>query len=515
MAWNLKKSGFGILCSAVLSLCGTAEGALSQTATLLPVSKGALTPGEWNANFRGALAVADAYHVPLLVFFGGLSCGKCEDLQRACLTDEFLTWQNDHKMLMVFTTHNGYGDASGFARPQNSNGYPFLAVYWNRNGSAPAKNSEYYRTFNGRNGEMLVKEGTLAEQLIGSIDSVVGEYDFSSLPDISVRAEWLYPNPVTTRVSYDVELFTGLDAAGALAPQTVYNLKGGTKPILKKVSGQLPSGVKLRYVDGKLVLSGKAKKAGAGTYVFSIQQKRNGVLFAGPEITLSFNVVSASDASQGGCAMLDRVLKATVPLLSAGEGDRTVAGVLELSTTARNRVRAKYTNLSRAKATFSGTWSAIDDGTARTSLVFSGKRLTLELAGDGRVKAVLADPSLSAPLESPDGLKVGVGSHAAAFAGSYAVDLTGTAAGDMAKGYINIKKITAAGKVNWNGVLGNGRRISGTAFAMQDVDGGCVIPIFKVKAKNYLTAVLRISPGAPEGAQGEVAPYEGTKVAWE
>ena len=237
MAWNFKKSGLRILCSAVLSLCGMAEGGLSQTAVLLPVSKGVLTPGEWNSNFRGALAVADAYRVPLLVFFGGLSCGKCEDLQRACLTDEFLAWQNSHKMLMVFTTHNGNGDASGFARPEKSIGYPFLAVYWNRNGSAPAKNSDYYRTFNGRNGEMLVKGGSLAEQLIGSIESVVGEYDFSSLPDISARAEWLYQNPVTTRVSYDVDLFTGLDAAGALAPQVVYNLKGSTKPKLKKVSG--------------------------------------------------------------------------------------------------------------------------------------------------------------------------------------------------------------------------------------------------------------------------------------
>lgn len=515
MAWSFKKIGLCILCSAVLSLCGASEGGLSQTAVLLPVSKGVLTPGEWNSNFQGALAVADAYHVPLLVFFGGLSCGKCEDLQRACLTDEFLTWQNGHKMLMVFTTHNGNGDASGFARPESPSGYPFLAVYWNRGGSAPAKNSDYYRTFNGRNGEMLVKGGSLAEQLIGSIDSVVGEYDFSSLPDISARAEWLYQNPVTTRVSYDVDLFTGLDAAGALAPQAVYNLKGSTKPSLKKVSGNLPTGVKLRYVDGNVVLSGKAKKAEACTYVFSIQQKRNGVLFAGPEISLSFNVVSASDASQGGCALLGRVLKATVPLLSAGAADRTMAGVLEFSATARNRVRAKYTNLSRAKSTFSGAWSAIDDGTARTILDFSGKRLTLELASDGRIKAVLLDPALSAPLESPDGLKVGVGSHAAAFAGSYAVNLSGTSEGGTDGGSINIKKITAAGKVNWNGVLGNGRKISGTAVAMQDVDGGCVVSIFKVKAKDYLTAVLRISPGTSEGAPKEVAPYEGTKVAWE
>ena len=212
--------------------------------------------------------------------------------------------------------------------------------------------------------------------------------------------------------------------------------------------------------------------------------------------------------------MLNRVLKATVPLLSADEGDRTVAGVLELSATARNRVKAKYTNLSLAKATFSGTWSGIDDGTARTSLAFSDKRLTLELANDGLIKAVLTDPSLSAPLESPDGLKVGLGSHAAAFSGAYSVSLSGTTSGGTDGGGISIKKVAADGKVKWNGMLGDGGRISGTAYAMHDVDGGCIVPIFKVKAKNYLAAVLRISSSVSEGAQGGVAPYEGTKFAW-
>ena len=513
MGWNFKGKCLGVVFSVVLSLCGRADGVFTVTADLLPVSKDVLTFGEWNSNFVGGLAIADAHHVPLLVVFGGMTCAHCETLQRACLTDEFLAWQSSHKMLMVFTTDTSTG-ASRFARPANSSGFPYVAVYWNRSGSAPAKNSEYYRTFTGRNGEMLVKGGSLTEQLIGSINSVVGEYDFSSLPDISAKAEWLYQNPVLTKVSYDIDLFTGFDAAGALAPQAVYNLRGSAKPKIKKVSGRLPSGVRFRYVDGKVALSGKAKKAEACTYVFSIQQKCNGVLFEGPEIVLSFNVVSASDASQGGCALLNRALKATVPLLSADAGDGTVAGVLEFSATARNRIRAKYTNLSRAKVTFLGTWSAIDEGTAWASLAAAGKRLALELANDGRIKAVLTDPSLSAPLESPDGLKAGVGSHAAAFAGAYAVDLSGTSGDDADGGSINIKKITAVGKVSWNGTLGNGARISGTAFAMQDVDGCCIVPVFKVKAKDYLTAVLSISRGTPEGAQGKVAPYEGTKVVW-
>jgi len=84
MRWN-----FGMKCicavAAALSLCGAARGALSQTSVLLPVSDGEIKLGEWNGNFAGARAIADRFNIPLLVFYGGLSCGKCEELQNPLL----------------------------------------------------------------------------------------------------------------------------------------------------------------------------------------------------------------------------------------------------------------------------------------------------------------------------------------------------------------------------------------------------------------------------------------------
>ena len=254
----------GAVVGLLLAATTASRADLAMSATLLPVSDGVLTLGEWNGNFSGALAAANAYRVPLLVFFGGLSCGKCENLQRACLTDEFLSWQREHKMLMVYTTNNARGDASRFSKPQESSGYPFIAVYWNRDGEVPQKDTALYRTFNGRDGEMLVKGGTLAGQLIGSIETVVSEYDFSSMPDISARAEMLYSDPVTTKTRYDIRLFTGIDVSSALAPQTVYNVVGSVKPVLKRISGKLPTGVKLAYVDGAVVLSGRCSDGRSG-----------------------------------------------------------------------------------------------------------------------------------------------------------------------------------------------------------------------------------------------------------
>ena len=500
MALNFGKNCLGAVFAAALSVAATVNGGLSRSAELLPVSDGVLRLGEWNSNFNGALAAANSYYVPLLVFYGGLSCGKCELLQTACLSEKFLAWQRAHGMLMVYTTNSANGDASGFSRPAGSSGFPFIAVYWNRYGDAPQKDSELYRTFTGRDGEMLVKGGTLEAQLIGSIESVVGEYDFTSVPDISARAEMLYSDPVTTKTAYDVKMFVGLNAKDALSPQTVYNVKVGAKVVMKKLSGSLPPGVKLTCKDNVVSLSGAASKAGTYSYVVSLQQKIDGVLYAGPDIAFSFNVAAANDMSQGGCAMLGRALKATVPLLSSGN----VVGTLEISNTTRNKVKAKYLGFQRGRAMFSGAWTGIYGGTAFATLVSKDRTLYLELASDGRLKAVLSDPSLSS-IASPDGVKVGVGGYADTFVGAYSINLTDSSG----VGTIYIKKITAAGRINWGGTLPNGKKVSGTAFAMLGADGSCVVPLFKSVAKNYVSAVLNIY-----GGQGAVVPYGGTRVIW-
>ena len=501
MNWSFRKNCLGAVFAAALSVAATVNGELARASILLPVSDGALRLGEWNSNFSGALATANAYNIPLLVFYGGLSCGKCDLLQMACLSDEFLAWQRTHGMLMVYTTNNSKGDASGFSKPAEAAGFPYMAVYWNRDGYAPQRDSELYRTFNGRDGEMLVKSGSLAAQLIGSIESVVGEYDFTSVPDISAHAEMLYSDPVTTKLAYDLKLFVGLNAAKELSPQTVYNVKVGSKVVMKKTSGSLPPGVKLTCKDNLVSLSGTARKAGVYSYVVSLQQKLNGVLYAGPDITFSFNVAAANDVSQGGCAMLGNAIKAMVPLLSSG----SAVGTLEFAATARNRVRAKYSSLQRGRATFSGAWTDIEGGRAFATLTSGGRTLYLELASDGRLKAVLSDSALGSPVASPDGVKVGAGGYADAFVGAYTVSM----AEDSGVGTIYVKKITSAGRVNWGGTLPNGKKVTGTAFAMLDAENSCVVPLFKSAAKNYVSAVLKIY-----GGQGTIVPYGGTKAIW-
>ena len=179
------------ICSVFCIIAMSVQG-LSLSKEYLKPSEGAVVPGEWNRNFDKALEMANAQNIPLVVFSGGLSCGACEALQLACLTDEFLDWQAKKKILMVFTTTDS--NASRFAKSDNSNGYPYIAVYWNREGIVPEKGSAYYATFTGRNGMMPCKGSTLARQFINSIELVAAAYpyeggDFLLAKDSGVQLE--------------------------------------------------------------------------------------------------------------------------------------------------------------------------------------------------------------------------------------------------------------------------------------------------------------------------------------
>ena len=170
----MKKLGFkGIAAAAALFAAGGAS-ALQLEPMLLDVSEGPIVRGQWNADYSAGREYADRYNVPLLVVYGGLSCGNCTQLQRACLTDEFLEWQNRIRPVMVYTYSSS--DALTFAKPKTDPAIPYVGIYWNRNGEKPKKGSDFYKAFTGRDGQMLETGGSLASQLIRSLDVVVAGY---------------------------------------------------------------------------------------------------------------------------------------------------------------------------------------------------------------------------------------------------------------------------------------------------------------------------------------------------
>ena len=84
----------------------------------------------------------------------------------------------------------------------------------------------------------------------------------------------------------------------------------------------------------------------------------------------------------------------------------------------KNKITAKYIRMGTSKISFKGVWSTLTNGMATAALAAKGMALALELDADGRISAEVDDPEYDASLTSGS-LGLGVGSYAAAFAGSY------------------------------------------------------------------------------------------------
>lgn len=304
--------------------------------------------------------------------------------------------------------------------------------------------------------------------------------------------------PVLPQAEYTVPIFTTLDAAAALDAQTVFNVQDGQKVKVKGVSGKLPAGIKLVCTDGAVVLSGSAKKAGTYTYSFVLEQKRGSETVVGTETTITFVVAEASNVAAGGNALLGKKINATLPLYAEEAGGvRALKGTLDVSLSAKNKITAKYCGLAGKKISIKGGWATMADGLVESGVLSgrTGQTLRIVLDAAGRIAAELDDPAAGLKLSSGEPLKVGVGSYASAFVGTYTASLIELSADDPAgDGYIVLKSLSANGKAKWSGALANGQSVSGSAFVTIDGDGNAVLPLLKRASKDYLAAAVRIRP---------------------
>ena len=322
--------------------------------------------------------------------------------------------------------------------------------------------------------------------------------------------------PTLSRTEYAISAYATFDAAFAIEPQQVYNVDDG-KVTIKKVNGKLPSGVKLVYEDGCVRLSGSPTKAGTYSYTFTIQQQGRETE-VGPEITMIFDIAEASDLSAGGNPLLDKAVKATLPLYEEVGGARQLAGVIEYSTTKKNAIKAKCMFLEKKTETFKGRWATMTDGTVETDALFAkdGRYLRLSMSPDGAMTAVLANPAKGTAYSTFGTLRVGEGSFAASYAGYYTVALREKASDDpMGDGYVLIKSIGANGKAKWSGVLANGQSVSGTTYVTRDDAGNAVLPILKYKSSDWVALSLKVRPnGSALAFPRAVLLCDGTVGRW-
>ena len=158
------------LAAAVLAVAPVASGAAE-----LVVSGGEIVPGVWNSRFNAAKQYADANNIPMIVFYGKSDCSQCNKLKKALGTEEFTTWQNEKKYVMVLSikySSPDWGDAREFiSAVLRSDDLPKIGVYWKTADGKVVK-----KGFVGRSTSMPTSvKGELQAKFIDAVEGILAE----------------------------------------------------------------------------------------------------------------------------------------------------------------------------------------------------------------------------------------------------------------------------------------------------------------------------------------------------
>ena len=212
----------------VVSLCaGTLLGVSKVTAGLIP-TQATVEPGVWTSDYYGALAYAEANNIPALVFWANTGCSHCEAIEREMKNEPFLSWMNEHKLVMVFVESDA--KVKKWIKDNASSKitkFPYIAIYWPMN----SKGEMVLEGFSGYKGQMSMYGASSKDS---NVKQIMDTVDFL-LPDWEPNGEIPTPQPVYYTVKFVVDSAKGT-ATGALE-QSVENGKGATAPTVAANEG--------------------------------------------------------------------------------------------------------------------------------------------------------------------------------------------------------------------------------------------------------------------------------------
>ncbi len=309
--------------------------------------------------------------------------------------------------------------------------------------------------------------------------------------------------------TYELNLWNNFDPGYSL---NLVNVDGASLINLRKVSGTLPGGVKIKYdkATGRVVLTGAPTKVSgdAVTVTYAVSAKIGGKNVVGPPAKFKFSVANPTSVNK----QVGTAVNADVPMETE---DGVIAGVLSFKQTARGKITVKYTGTEAKTFSASGNWSSLgEDGTAATILKAKGGAevvLSLDTAGN---LAVEAEVPAAFTAFVPQGAKVSVqggtvaigssASEMASFNGYYTVVLPRTSEGGAVAGtgYLTLNFTSAAaikaGKVAYAGFMPNGKKFSGTGYLSVSGDTAS-LAVFKRVSQDVYGAELKIKAHAATG----------------
>jgi len=316
----------------------------------------------------------------------------------------------------------------------------------------------------------------------------------------------------------------------ATTPLSSFVVAKGQKVTVKVTSGKLPAGVSLKWnaSTSSVVLTGTPTKTGTFSFTYQVVVKTSkGKVVSSEKTRAKVTVASAAAVNP----YYGKVFVASVPLYKTDIwGVKTLSSAVQVSQTTKKTISVK--RFAGATTSFSGKWTKFDkeSGLLTTSLKKGGTTLTLKLAADGTLTAVISGRSGS----------VSIANGYAGFAGSYTVTLPVVESTawyyTFGSGYLVLKTSTLnsqKGLVTYAGALPNGVAVSGSAYLGGDPEDPsyALLPVYKrssrklsngsrkYAANDDLAAVLRIRAGgettyADEEDNRIVLSPEGTSAFW-
>ncbi len=296
--------------------------------------------------------------------------------------------------------------------------------------------------------------------------------------------------------SFNIEAPAHL-ALEAGEPIELMNIKGTGTVKLKKVSGSLPKGMKISYdkKTGIAYLEGTPKQTGTFTAEYTVTQSGKTGLPATITITVD-------DPQEVNPFLGVKRATQTVPLFEElFDGTNVIAGSLEISMTAANKVKAKFTTALDGSVSMSGKWTDFDSSTGTASVLLTHKKgteLYLEMDMDGVISADVNGGEYVAEVLAPV-------EDFSPWAGSYTVTFP-AAPGEEGDASMAVATMTISNKgvVKWSATLSNGQSASDSSQLIPgDKDDVAYVPLFKRTNKYMFSSMLRIKANGGEKWQDQ------------
>lgn len=307
-------------------------------------------------------------------------------------------------------------------------------------------------------------------------------YGVNTTFDFSLKGtEEIDPEPPDT----EFDIYTGFAVDRIVGVEGIENLSSVK---VKVVSGKLPKGLKLAY-DRKakaVRVSGSPKETVESSVVFSVTGKRSDGSMFSCETTLDFSITAPTSVNP----FTDKAQALTLPVYA----DNRLAGLLEVKTTTRNKLTAKYTGVGKKKLSFSGVWQDIDfdDSAVAVMTLKGGETLRLGLGADGSWGAAIS--GLEEGEVSSEGVRALEPGELPRYVGSYTVTLPGEGWGT---GYLTFT-VKNQNKVSVSGMLANGTTVNAKGVLLSGGADKALLPVFVRTSKDVLAVELLISADGRE-----------------